>query len=98
MKKIYYFYDKEYNDLTVHYRYKNYYVFQKYEYFINNDIAMRFQLYPCYKITSYKQLKKEIKRINKNLIEVYGCLTGYKEIKNKKQLQKIIEGLNDEKR
>lgn len=95
MKKLYYFYDKEYNELTVHYRYKYYYVYQKYNDFINGD-PWRFTLYGYYKITSYKQLKKEIKRINKNLIEVYGCLTGYKEIKNKKQLQKIIEGLKDE--
>ena len=97
MKKLYYFYDKEYNELTVHYRYKNYYVYQKYNNFVNND-PWRFTLYGYYKIKSYKALKKEIKRINKNLIEIYGCLTGYKEIKNKKMLIKIIEGLNDEKK
>lgn len=97
MRKLYYFYDKEYNELTVHYRHKYYYVYQKYSDFISGD-PWRFTLYGYYKITSYKQLKKEIKRINKNLIEVYGCLTGYKEIKNKKQLQKIIEGLNNEKK
>ena len=95
-KKYYYFYDKEYNDLQVHYRYKNYYVFQSYNNFISGD-PWRFTIYGYLKITSYKQLKKEIKRINKNLIEIYNCLTGYKEIKNKKTLKKIIEGLNNEK-
>lgn len=97
MKKLFYFYDKEYNELTVHYRHKYYYVYQNYSDFISGD-TWRFTLYGYYKITSYKQLKKEIKKINKNLIEIYGCITGYKEIKNKKQLQKIIEGLNDEKK
>ena len=97
MAKLYYFYDKEYNKLSVHYRYKNYYVFQDYNNFIIGD-PWRFTIYGYYKITSYKQLKKEIRKINKNLIELYGCSTGYIEIKNKKRLQKIIEGLNNEKR
>lgn len=96
MKKLYYFYDSDYNELTVHYRYKNHYVYQKYNDYVNGD-PWRFALYGYYKITSYKQLKKEIKNINKQLKKDYNCITGYKEIKNKKQLEKIIRGLQDER-
>lgn len=95
MKKLYYFYDKEYNDLLVFYRYKNYYVYKKYNNFINND-PWFFGLYGYYKIKSYNELKKEIRKSNKQLKKDYGCLTGYKEIKSIKTLQKIIRGLKNE--
>ena len=82
----YYFYEKSYNELFVFYRYKNNYVYQKYFDFINCD-PWRFSIYPCYKITSFKQLKKEIKAINKKYE------LKYKQITNIKLLEKIKRGL-----
>lgn len=67
MKKKYaiLYYDKKYNDLLIFYRYKNKYYYQNYVGFCNND-PWRYQLYNFYKITSLKQLKKEMKKLNKN--------------------------------
>lgn len=67
MKKAYkiLYYDKKHNDLLIFFRYKNRYCYQKYDGFYNDD-PWKFQLYNFYKITSLKQLKKEMKKLNKN--------------------------------
>ena len=86
-KKYYYFYDKDYDDLLIFWRSekRNVYVYQNYIDYLNNDPWI-FTLYPYYKITSIKQLRKEMKIISKYEKEKLNIEVNYKEVKSKSRI------------